>query len=328
MAKKQNKNAAQPKAVNPQKYFKERVRQLPLEKCWVGEDPEDPTGLKVAVVTRRMPSGQLAVGYFMLDMHCLGVKDASYRVKMPDSELKELIDTFPLPFEEADYNYVHNLILGAVEYAEELGIEPHRDFDTAQYILAEDTDDIPMMDIEYGRNGRPCLWIGPDKKESKYIGVLEKNVGPGNFDYVYDGEMPYDTTDMSEEDFQQLCQELMVGTYERNPDADEEEDQYFDAMRQLLAAGKITAQGLYQSQHDNMLDTVESALEDDSDKENQSEFLDSVCRDLDNDSFADSDDYSDHEKVDLQIVKNRMKADGITAREYFEINDAEDLRPE
>lgn len=54
-------------------------------------------------------------------------------------------------YEEISYVEAHNLIYGAIEFAEEADIEPYRDFNVAKYILEEDTDKIPLIDFRIGQ---------------------------------------------------------------------------------------------------------------------------------------------------------------------------------
>lgn len=63
------------------------------------------------------------------------------------------------------------------------------DFKVAQYILEEDTDEIELMDIECGIDGKPAYFRGPldnDAKEAQVIAQLEKMAGPGN--YIFFGD--------------------------------------------------------------------------------------------------------------------------------------------
>lgn len=193
----QKKKKQQPKPMShskaTRKYFLEKVRSLPVDKCLIASED----GLSVCIITRRMPSGQFAYASFLVDTDCLGVKDAFYDYRVTDETVEELIDAYDLDFEEVDYIYFHNFVLGAVAYAEELDIEPAREFEIAEYILDEDSDDIPLMEFEYGRDGKPCLQIGPDGKERKYLGVLYDKLGSDGFT-VFDAS--YDNDEYGEYD--------------------------------------------------------------------------------------------------------------------------------
>ncbi|MGH2643198.1 MAG: hypothetical protein ACRDE2_04565, partial [Chitinophagaceae bacterium] len=86
-----------------------------------------------------------------------------------------------------DYPLVHNIIYGAIEFAEDFGFFPHKDFKTTQYILEEDDDRVELIDIEFGKEGKPFYFVGPNEdpvKQSKILATLERTAGPGNFDFV------------------------------------------------------------------------------------------------------------------------------------------------
>ncbi|MBD5275177.1 MAG: hypothetical protein HDS37_03625 [Bacteroides sp.] len=57
-------------------------------------------------------------------------------------------------YEEISYAEAHNLIYGAIEFAEEADIEPYGDFNVAEYILEEDTDKLPLIEYDYGKDGK------------------------------------------------------------------------------------------------------------------------------------------------------------------------------
>lgn len=59
---------------------------------------------------------------------------------------------------EIDYNLAHNIIYGGNEYAEEHGFKIHKDFEKlTQYILEVDDDKIPLIDVEFGKDGKPLV---------------------------------------------------------------------------------------------------------------------------------------------------------------------------
>jgi len=84
----------------------------------------------------------------------------------------------------AEYKLVHNIIYGAVEYAEELGFAPHKDFSATRYILEEDDDNIELINIEFGFNGKPAVVIGPFDNPEKIIATLNRTVGKGNYTII------------------------------------------------------------------------------------------------------------------------------------------------
>lgn len=199
MAKKKSKNKAAQPPMSPERFMREKARTLPIWKCYVSPDWEE-SGLAQVIVARKRPSGNIAGVMFLVDTYCLGVKNVNINVNMPEEEFEDIIQEFKedIGLKEISYNEAHNLIYGAISFAEEGGINPAPGFNIGQYILEEDTEDIPLIEYDYGKNGKHLLVIGSDKKEKHYLKTLEKILGT-NFDYieegvVYDNPYYYDNT--------------------------------------------------------------------------------------------------------------------------------------
>ena len=64
-----------------------------------------------------------------------------------------------------------------------------------QYILEEDTDDIPLIEYEYGRDGSPYLVVESNLEASKYLPALEKSTN-GNFRLMIADEEEDDFSDL------------------------------------------------------------------------------------------------------------------------------------
>ena len=74
MKKTKKKGASQP-LMSPERYMRERVRNLPIGKCYINPDWEE-DGLAHIIVTRERAGGKLVYGSFLVDTLCLGIKDA------------------------------------------------------------------------------------------------------------------------------------------------------------------------------------------------------------------------------------------------------------
>jgi len=198
MAKKKKKVSQPQVRISPERYMREHVRKLPIDKCYISEDWEK-EGLAMVVITRKKKNGHLAVGSFLVDTYCLGVKDAGYWTDLDEDNFTDLLNRYSrsVTLNESSYAEAHNLILGAIEFAEEAGIEPHKDFAIAGLILEEDTDDIPLIEYDYGRDGKRFLIVGPTGRESRYIKQLEDRFGD-DFSYIVDDD--YDDDDFYESD--------------------------------------------------------------------------------------------------------------------------------
>ena len=160
-----------------------RARNLPIYKCYVNKYWEE-TQLATILIIRKHTNGNITTGYYLVDLKLRGVKDCIYKFNESSLQTDELIKRFPEIYEECDYNLVHNIIHAGLEFAADYGFEPHKDFKTAQYVLEEDTDDIPLMEIPLGYDGVPVLELRPEQSGQSEIALLKKTAGD-NFHIVY-----------------------------------------------------------------------------------------------------------------------------------------------
>ena len=205
MAKKKQKkqqNGAQ--HISPETFMKQRVRSLEIGKCYIIEDIEE-CGEGLIVVTRKHTGGRISAAFFLVDILCLGLKDSYYKLRLEESELDEILDN-GLTFRECSYEEAHNWIYGAISWAEDAGIEPHKSFAITQYMLEEDTDDIPLIDFEFGEDGIHFLMANDNLEASRYLPLLDKNLGEGN--YIFSVKTDYDMFDFSPERMTERLQNM------------------------------------------------------------------------------------------------------------------------
>lgn len=203
--KKNKKGKGQPVKMTPEKYIMERARKLPIGKCYINPEWKE-AGLATIVISRERADGKFVVGVFLTDTYCLGVKDVIYRADADSIDFKDLLKGVfrDGAYEEISYAEAHNLIYGAIEFAEEADIEPYRDFNVAEYILEEDTDEIPLIEYDYGKDGKHLLVVGPSGKEARYMKQLKEKYGE-DFDYIAPVDGMFDDTaaydDMDEDGY-------------------------------------------------------------------------------------------------------------------------------
>ena len=98
--------------------------------------------------------------------------------------MDERLEHYPDLFEECEYHLVHNVIHAGLEFAEDYGFAPHKNFKTAQFILDEDTDDIPVMEIPLGDDGIPVLEVPYGESCQHEMTILDKTAD-GDYHIVY-----------------------------------------------------------------------------------------------------------------------------------------------
>ena len=188
MANKKKKKPAKPQPqMSPNNYVKSgRARLLPISECWISPDWEN-VGLCTVTVGRQHINGNTTLGIYLVDTYCLGLKNTSVMFSKSALEYNDFLDKIFSPHggkEPIDYVLAHNIIFGAIAYAEDLGFKPEKDWALSEFILEEDTEDIELMDIKFGKDGKPLFISGPFDNVAKITTRLEQSVGKGNFDYL------------------------------------------------------------------------------------------------------------------------------------------------
>ncbi len=142
-------------------------------------------GLGLVLIAREARYNQITFSSYLLDIWCLGVKDAIAprtidRIKF-EEVVEGLFNLFPGKPQQVPLEVAQGLIFGACEYAESLGFKPHKDFEKTRLHTGE-WDGIKR--IEFGRNGKPCYVSGPHDNPEKIMETLKKSCGEGNFDFM------------------------------------------------------------------------------------------------------------------------------------------------
>ncbi len=175
-------------ATSPEKYIRTKGRTLPIETCWITENWRE-VGMTDILVVRRHPQGKRTIGIYLVDLYCLGVKDTFFYFSINDFEYEELLKKVNVSEDhqlvEIDYDTVHNIIYGAIEFAEEYEFSPHKDFiKTNQYLLEDAEADIPFIDISFGHDGKPFIIGSPNYSIDHIIRHLDRVAGPDGYHYL------------------------------------------------------------------------------------------------------------------------------------------------
>jgi hypothetical protein len=195
--------------LSPENYIRKKARLLPIHECWITENWQD-SGMASVIVSRRHTNGNITFCFYLVDLLCLGVKDSAYKFNVTDTEFRNFLErnNERMEMELIDYVLAHNIILSAVEFAEDYGFKPHKDFTSVTaFMLEEDNDDIELMEIECGRDGKPLYVQGPYDSEAtanKIMKQLEKTAGTGNYDFIREGEEFEDDWDDDDDPFKEL----------------------------------------------------------------------------------------------------------------------------
>lgn len=146
------------------------------------------TGMGTVVIARRAPGGRVAIGFFLLDSFCLGVKDAGGRVGSP-TEFEELLTAIGRNEEllPAKPSTARKLVEESIEYANAFGLPPHPDYRRVAPIWGDIDASESDEEFSFGRDGKPFYIAGPHDDAARQTLImqrLQQAVGAGNFDFT------------------------------------------------------------------------------------------------------------------------------------------------
>jgi hypothetical protein len=154
---------------------------------WPDADADGATacGLVSVLVARERGRGRVSVCGYLVDVYCLGVKDALGPRVMTEPELSTLVEGFfaayGAPPLAAPMELARHLVLGAVEYARGLGFEPHPDFRAARGHLGAPP---ASPAIRFGHEGKPLFVEGERDDARRIMRTLDRSVGRGNYHFI------------------------------------------------------------------------------------------------------------------------------------------------
>lgn len=166
----------------------ERAASAPFLHCHTTSTLWD-EGISHVMVSRLLPSGNVAFVVFLLDVYCLGVKDVTFDVISRVRYDRLLYDRLlrkhdPVTLEPAA---ARKLIEGAVAFARTHGLPPHRDYPKAKLIFGDVDPNACVEEFVYGKDGMPFFVGGPYDGPARcrqIIDALAASCGPDGFHYI------------------------------------------------------------------------------------------------------------------------------------------------
>lgn len=163
----------------------------PIHECLIPTRLFD-DGIGELIVTRCAPGGNIAMSSFVMDVFCLGVKDAMFLV-LPEGKYEHEIKTGMMragarTFEKIDLACAKKLLDGMVEYSQNLGFSPHPDYKNAKDLFGDIEADTCTVPYAYGKDGKPFYLNGPYESAAdmqRIISTLTAKCGPDGFGYLY-----------------------------------------------------------------------------------------------------------------------------------------------
>jgi hypothetical protein len=133
------------------------------------------SGLGSFAIARRESEGQLVYAVFLVDVYCLGVKNAFWEVGTP-SNFKELVERMEKTqsVRAIEPACLVKILHGAVEYAQSFGFPPHPDYRHASMLLDGIDPATCPHQFTFGRDGKPFYVQGPHESSAQAVAIMQR----------------------------------------------------------------------------------------------------------------------------------------------------------
>jgi hypothetical protein len=132
-------------------------------------------GIGTLLIARRDPTGGLVFAVFLVDVFCLGVKNAFWRPGTP-SDIEDVLKHIGQAetMRAVTPACLVKAIKGAVEYARSWGFLPHPEYGHASMLLdGIDPSSCPTK-LQYGYKGRPFYVQGPNESPAEAAAIMQR----------------------------------------------------------------------------------------------------------------------------------------------------------
>ncbi len=159
----------------------------PLLECLINAEWEDTMQITQLIVARRSAAGQVAIGTFLIDLACLGVKNAYGYIFPTEREYRRGLRADMMSKQkmvEIELECAAKIVQEAIAYAKKLGFRPHKDIKYALPVMGETHPEqcdtaVPLG----GPKGKPLFIAGPYDNPERIMRILDRKAGPGNYDF-------------------------------------------------------------------------------------------------------------------------------------------------
>lgn len=152
-------------------------------------------GMGTIYISRFKGSGLVESGVFLVDMYCLGVKDAFFSLNplaAYDQEFSRRMRENQVTRQVAPA-YARKLIEGSVRYAQQFGFAPDAGYKKACKVFGGiDIRDCAEV-FTYGFEGKPHYMTGPNdspERAQMILSQLERACGPEQYHFTVVSDVP------------------------------------------------------------------------------------------------------------------------------------------
>lgn len=143
--------------------------EFPVYESYVSEGWQD-EGLAQIVIVRQLPNLKYLLGVYLADTFCLGLKDTFLQTHFKYNDVSDFLSRFPSEMVECSFEDARSIVLSSIEYAKQLGFEPHKDWKLTRSFI-EDTRDFDRK-FAFGKDGLPLYIQGPNDDSDKILKIL------------------------------------------------------------------------------------------------------------------------------------------------------------
>ena len=172
----------------------------PIFECWEPKALfEDLHGIGTVVVSRKTVHGQVLIAAFMLDVYCLGIKNAFIQLLSTDRYVAYLEQIgHREPLQSIHPACARKLVEDARDWSKQLGFAPHKDYKQAKLIFGDIEKETCPRSFTFGRDGKPFYIAGPNDSgtfQRRVMNKLNRRLGPDGFDFMTPMGDPEDNWD-------------------------------------------------------------------------------------------------------------------------------------
>ena len=157
-----------------------RAAEFPAGPCYISGTWQD-RGLAQVIVLRQVPDGTFLLGAYLVDVFCLGVKNA-FSARLDNDELRSFLDQCPDALQETSYEDARSVILGAIEFARQFGFEPDESWTASSAVV--EPDRLFNRKLDFGKDGQPLYIQGPHDDARKIMNKFAPFVREGGAHYI------------------------------------------------------------------------------------------------------------------------------------------------
>ena len=160
--------------------------------AYISKDWQE-SGHAYVVAARLRDNGRVQWGSMLLDVWCLGVRDAVFVDDYSEGEYRDALQTH-LPDDQRQPIHpacAKKLVEGAVEYSQQFGFAPHRDYKKARRVFSGVEASACPETFTYGKDGKPLFIASEDDRPERIervLAMLETHCGKEGYHYICPAE--------------------------------------------------------------------------------------------------------------------------------------------